>query len=537
MSEPDSEQLKKSKPSNLLLVGSSISFFLFALGLTIADFWIDRTTQGYDTKKCTKEVRWDTTQEEILSLAGDVASHDAICIVLLEAGKKEFFITSNVDVFLESGNVRGKYTPGSYQWLTDSLADRQFVIRLEENVLPYQIKLSTNSPTAPSSNTLSSSEEETSLNLPTQPQLRDTSIPLIRNNPQSNASEPIPNDLQKFPNVSESLPNAPQRLPNAPEFIPNVRQEYNDLESGDRYNIAIKPPFYLAPETKSVVARVRSFVAENGFPTDRLSISLVDLNCAQSCGYGDFQDFIPRYPASVSKIFWMVAWYGQVNNGAISQQEAEAFEAEMRKMMQDSDNESASKLIDRMTRTTSGADLPQGELQDWIYRRKWINRFFQKAGYQSINITQKNFPIPYLGYSDGPEERDLQMRYNPENPALPIRNRLTTYTVTRLLYEIYTNQAIAPAYSEKMKAYMSRQSYREPGFLAAGLPLEVEVISKEGWYSGSRHDAAIVIGPSGAPQYILVVFGESQEFAKDEELFPAISRLVYNAMSAIAPIE
>ena len=353
--------------------------------------------------------------------------------------------------------------------------------------------------------------------------------------------------MSDFPFRSPRLPNAviplqsipPQSFNTALDAILDANIESNfELDREQlSYNVSDNPRFRPHSIVRKVTSKVRNLAIARGFDAKDLSISLVDLNCWQSCPYGGFRDRDRRYPASVVKLFWMVAWYGQMRGGAISQQDAERLEIEVYQMAQDSNNESASKLIDAMTFAPSGEELPEAELPDFIHRRKWLDRFFQKAGYRDIHIIHKNFPIPFLGYFDEPEERDLQIRYNPENPEIQIRNHLTTYEVARLLYEIYTERAIAPAYSQRMKLYMRRGGERKPGFLAAGLPPEVEVFSKEGWYSRSRHDAAIVIGPNGSPRYILVVFGENREFANDGELFPEISRWVYEEMAAIASQE
>ena len=94
----------------------------------------------------------------------------------------------------------------------------------------------------------------------------------------------------------------------------------------------------------------------------------------------------------------------------------------------------------------------------WKKQRQSINRFFQNANYQDINISQKTFPIPDLKINE-PQGTDLQIRG--DNPQKPIRNKITTYHAARLMYEIATQQAVAPEYSQKMLNLLTRDLRRE----------------------------------------------------------------------------
>ncbi|MBD2771570.1 hypothetical protein [Iningainema tapete] len=55
--------------------------------------------------------------------------------------------------------------------------------------------------------------------------------------------------------------------------------------------------------------------------------------------------------------------------------------------------------------------------------------------------------------------------------------------------------------------------------------------SKSSWTSGSRQEAAYISTPDGKTAYILVVFAEDRAYAYDWEIFPQISRLVFNRMT------
>lgn len=217
------------------------------------------------------------------------------------------------------------------------------------------------------------------------------------------------------------------------------------------YNVTTPPSFNLSKKLQDIVDNIINSVQLKGLPIEKLSISLIDLSDSNCCTYASYLDGETRYPASIVKLFWMVELYNQYKAKTIP--EETALNKELYKMIQDSSNESASRILDKISRTESGKDLPRSKLDNWIARRYSVNQFFKQAGYQNINISQKPFPIPYLNL-DRPQGRDLQIRYVSGNEAKPVRNYLTTYSVARLLFEIYTNQAVGSQYSTQMKALL-----------------------------------------------------------------------------------
>ena len=229
----------------------------------------------------------------------------------------------------------------------------------------------------------------------------------------------------------------------------------------------------------------------------------------------------------------MVAFFGELQAGKKGGNQIS--EEDLYKMIQDSDNEPASSVLDWLTDTQSGSNLSRDDLDTWKNNRNSVNNFFAKAGYQNINVTQKNFPIPKLKLLK-PEGRELQMRGSQSNP---LRNSLTTYETARLLYEIATQQSVSLIFSQKMQ-YLLRRDYEQEkrkeydsikGFIGERLsPNEIELYSKAGWTSDSRQDAAIVISRDGKAKYILVIFGDDPAFANDWDFFPDVSRTVYENM-------
>ncbi len=303
------------------------------------------------------------------------------------------------------------------------------------------------------------------------------------------------------------------------------------------YNVDILPPFNSNQELQKIVDSISKLVESRGLPTERLSVSLVDLSSSECCPYASYLDNKPRFPASIVKLFWMVALYGQYEAGIIP--EGTITQKELYKMIQDSSNESASRVLDKITQTESGENLPKTKLKNWVFQRYSVNHFFKTASYTKINISQKTFPIPYLKL-EKPNGRDMQIRKSVENPD---RNYLTTYNVARLLFEIHTGQSISKDYSKKMKSLLKRDlgpaAWKQKpynsisGFLGESLPVDTDFASKMGWTFSNRNDAAIVVSPDRKTHYILVIFGDDPSFYEDKKLFPEISRMVYEKMNSL----
>ncbi|MEC4817051.1 MAG: serine hydrolase, partial [Scytonema sp. PMC 1069.18] len=302
------------------------------------------------------------------------------------------------------------------------------------------------------------------------------------------------------------------------------------------YNVITPPPLKPNDKLQKIVDDVVHLVATKGLPTDKFSVSLIDLKSSECCAYAQYSDQEPRFPASITKLFWMVYLYGEYQANLLP--EGTVSYKKLAKMIQDSNNESASFIVDTITQTKSGDKLYGNDIDKWIQKRLTMNSFFEKAGYYPINISQKLFPTSYQK-NDAPAGRDLQIRGNDESN--PIRNYLTTYNVARLLLEIEQEKSISPQYSRSMKLLLKRSLHPShwknkefnaiEGFLGEALPENAYFASKMGWNFNTRNDAAVIGSPDDKHKYILVIFGDDSSFYKDKKLFPEISRLVYEHMT------
>lgn len=306
------------------------------------------------------------------------------------------------------------------------------------------------------------------------------------------------------------------------------------VPSAEVPNSRVEVPFYEDENLQQIVGQVLALVEEAGFPKEDFSVSLIDLSDSPCCSYASFQHEKNRYPASITKLFWGVMLYSQFESGELLKNDIPPEIVE--KMLHDSDNDAASFVVDQITSTESGADLSEQELDEWLRARYSLNSFFIDAGYdESLNISQKNFPLSNMS---SPTGRDLQIR-EPDRET-PIRNSLSTYDISRLLYELYSGKLLLPNHKAEIMNYLyqdldpgvwAQKEYSSvEGFLGEGLPSSALIHTKVGWTSSSRQEAAIIESADGSARYILVLIGENPIYADNEEIFPMISRLVYEGL-------
>jgi hypothetical protein len=229
------------------------------------------------------------------------------------------------------------------------------------------------------------------------------------------------------------------------------------------------------------------------------------------------------YPASVVKLFYLVAAHEWLEQGMVPP--AAELDRALRDMIVDSSNDATSLVMDVLSGTTSGPDLPPGPFETWVYQRNIVNRFFQSLQWPelaTVNLNQKT-------WCDGPYGRErafVEEHY--EN-----RNKLTTNAVARLIHSMAGGVAVSAARSQAMLMLMQRDLTQErlpseeedqvTGFIGAGLPSHATLYSKAGFTSQVRHDSAYVEIPGHHP-FTLVVFTEGREHSKNHEIIPYLAQ-------------
>lgn len=240
------------------------------------------------------------------------------------------------------------------------------------------------------------------------------------------------------------------------------------------------------------------------------------------------------YPASVVKLFYLVAVHEWLEKG-MSQTSAE-LERAIRDMIVDSSNDATSLVVDVLTGTTSGPELPPGPFETWKSQRNIVNRYFQSLGWsemETINVSQKT-------WGDGPYGRERVFL----GELMENRNMLTTNATAQLLHSIVGGVAVSSVRSQAMMALMKRSLNPDElavaecenqftGFLGGRLPQNAQLWSKAGWTSQVRHDAAYIELP-GQPPYLLVVFTEGKAHSKNQGILPFVSEQIAKALATLA---
>src|SRR6185436_8873785 len=200
----------------------------------------------------------------------------------------------------------------------------------------------------------------------------------------------------------------------------------------------------------------------------------------------------------------------------------------VRDMIVDSSNEATQYVLDVLTQTTGGFELPPKEMAAWQHKRNAVNRYYSSLGFTNINVNQKTFCEDAYGrerVSRGP---------NGEN-----RNKLTTDATARLLAEIATGRAVNPARSSQMMELLKREfsgttkDNDDQGHGFTGIAMQgmsgAKLWSKAGWSSTTRHDAAYIELPTGA-RFVLVIF--TTDHATERDIIPTVAGVVIKGMAS-----
>ncbi len=231
------------------------------------------------------------------------------------------------------------------------------------------------------------------------------------------------------------------------------------------------------------------------------------------------------YPASIVKLFYLVAIEEWLAGNMIP--ESMELRRAIQDMIRDSSNDATSLVIDTLTGTTSGPELPENPFQTWQKQRNIVNRYYQSLGWEEL----KNININQKTWGDGPYGRERAFL----GEMMENRNMLTTDAAARLLHSIIGGIAVSSERSQQMMSLLKREislskqqeiteENQVRGFIGQGLPINAQLWSKAGWTSQVRHDAAYIEIPN-CPPYLLVIFTEGRENSQNKAIIPFISQL------------
>ncbi|MBK7392888.1 MAG: serine hydrolase [Chloracidobacterium sp.] len=298
----------------------------------------------------------------------------------------------------------------------------------------------------------------------------------------------------------------------------------------------VAPKTYVAPVIESSAAlqtiltkAVEETLAANaakGVKPEEVAATLIDLRDPAKFTMAEVRGNERIYSASVVKMYYMAALERQLEDGKILM--SPELQRGLRDMIVDSSNEATQYILDVITGTSSGAELPQREFDEWQYKRNRVNRWFSSMGYTNINVNQKTFCEDAYGI-------EQQSRgYKGQN-----RNMLTTNATARLLAEIVTGRMNTRERTATMLDLMKRDPFgkaidaddQNNGFTGKLFIdrniRDVKLWSKAGWTSKTRHDAAYIETADGL-KFVIVVFTENH--ANEREIIPGIAGKVLDGL-------
>lgn len=263
-----------------------------------------------------------------------------------------------------------------------------------------------------------------------------------------------------------------------------------------------------------------------GFKMDQIAATLIDLRDPNHLKWANLRGSERIYPASVVKMFYMTALERQLEDGKIKM--TPELQRGLRDMIVVSSNEATQYILDVLTGTSSGAELPDKQFEAWQYKRNRVNRYFASMGYTNINVNQKTFCEDAYGIEQ------QSRHYKGQN-----RNMLNTNATARLLTEIVLGLIATPERTKIMMDLIKRDPFAattdpdDQGHGFSGKALvdrkmtDARLWSKAGWTSTARHDAAYIETADGL-KCVLVIFTENH--ANENAVIPTIAGKVIDSL-------
>jgi beta-lactamase class A len=271
----------------------------------------------------------------------------------------------------------------------------------------------------------------------------------------------------------------------------------------------------------SVKTTIAKF-ADKKLAESQLAVTLIDLRDPEHPLTANFRGNERVYPASVVKLFYLAAAQRWLEDKRIL--DTPELERALKDMIVDSSNDATQYVVDVLTQTTGGFELPPKEMAEWQEKRNAVNRYFSSLGYANINVNQKTFCEDAYG-------REQASR----GPNGEYRNKLTTNTTARLLMEIVTGTAVTSVRSQQMMRLLQRDPTKKSsdadsqdiGFSGSALPAGTKFWAKAGWTSVARHDATYIELSTGE-KFVFVIF--TTEHGADHEIIPSMAHALIEGM-------
>lgn len=238
----------------------------------------------------------------------------------------------------------------------------------------------------------------------------------------------------------------------------------------------------------------------------------------QEGGYGAKNRF---YPASVVKLYYLAygAHLKSQNRLNLTPEHDRAF----KDMIVDSSNDGTGLVLDLITDTTGGAELPEDEMKNWMRKRQAVNRWLKSIGVPDTNASQKT-------WNEGPYGRE-RLGYGPN---YELRNMASAESSALMMELIAEGKVGGKAEQEWMFKYLFRDHVKGDGqtktFIGKMVPPGWKHYSKAGWAYEVRCDAAYMASPDGR-RFVLSIYTDHN--VTNLQLLPFLAEKVLRGVGAI----
>jgi beta-lactamase class A len=284
------------------------------------------------------------------------------------------------------------------------------------------------------------------------------------------------------------------------------------MSSCDTPSVARAPTLQL--HVNQVAESALNEYAARGLKPDGLSLAAVLLRPDGTTEWAHVRGDSPVYPASLVKLFYLVAVHGFLDAGRIS--DSTELERAIKDMIVDSANDPTNYLLEVLTGASGGAELPDAELKAWMAQRQSVNRYFQGLGFTNVNASQKT-------WAEGPYGRERQGY----GANFELRNSASANALAKLWVEqiVHAKGPRADArrtlLSRDFTATTTDLDDQRTAFTGKALPSGAKLWSKAGWTTKVRHDSAYVELPTGEKVVWVIL---TQGVSSDRTVIPTISR-------------
>jgi len=282
--------------------------------------------------------------------------------------------------------------------------------------------------------------------------------------------------------------------------------------------LALQSLFVTDPKLDDLALKVAGdAVAQfKGLKQEQFAIAVGRIDrSAGKVSWGQIQGEQPFYPASTVKLYYLSYAATQLEKGKISM--SEEFQRTVTDMIVESSNDATAMVLDTITGTTGGPELPPKEFEKWQTKRNAVNRWLAALGFTGINVNQKT-------WNEGPYGRERQSL----GPKYENRNSLTAHAGLQMMSMIALDKVANREWSEWMKKPLNRvipangdtDDFQAKAFTGQILPKGSQLWSKAGYTDTVRHDIAWFKLPNGH-EYVFAIFTKGQ--SNEPKLIPFVA--------------